>query len=62
MLFEIHGLILALHHDWRFLRNPGVLDRAQAGFERVIAFYQPPGQAVATAQARGGKNGAARRR
>ncbi|MBC7941704.1 MAG: TetR/AcrR family transcriptional regulator [Chitinophagaceae bacterium] len=37
MLFEMHGLILALHHDARFLRNPGVLDRARAGFERVIA-------------------------
>jgi AcrR family transcriptional regulator len=42
MLFEIHGLILALHHDARFLRNPGVLDRARTGFERVIAFYQTP--------------------
>ena len=40
MLFEIHGLILALHHDARFLRNPGVLDRARAGFERVIAHYR----------------------
>jgi len=39
MLFEIHGLILALHHDARFLRNPGTLDRARAGFERVLAFY-----------------------
>jgi len=45
MLFEVHGLILALHHDWRFLRNDGVLDRARAGFERVIAFYQPAGAA-----------------
>jgi AcrR family transcriptional regulator len=41
MLFEVHGLILALHHDARFLRNPGVLDRARAGFERVVAYYQP---------------------
>jgi len=40
MLFEIHGLILALHHDARFLRNPGVLDRARAGFERVVAHYR----------------------
>ena len=40
MLFEIHGLILALHHDARFLRNPGVLDRARAGFQRVIAQQQ----------------------
>jgi AcrR family transcriptional regulator len=42
MLFEIHGLILALHHDARFLRNPGVLDRARRGFERVIADYRIP--------------------
>ena len=42
MLFEIHGLILALHHDARFLRNPGVLDRARTGFERVVAYYQLP--------------------
>ena len=41
MLFEIHGLILALHHDARFLRNPGVLDRARAGFDRVLANYRP---------------------
>ena len=42
MLFEIHGLILALHHDARFLRNAGVLDRARNGFERVLAHYQTP--------------------
>ena len=30
MLFEIHGLILALHHDARFLRNPGAVERAHA--------------------------------
>jgi AcrR family transcriptional regulator len=35
-VFELHGLILALHHDARFLRNPGVLDRARAGFDRVL--------------------------
>ncbi len=46
MLFEIHGLILALHHDARFLRNPGVLDRARAGFERVVEHYQAPAAAV----------------
>lgn len=40
MLFEVHGLILALHHDARFLRNPGVLDRARRGFVHVIADYQ----------------------
>jgi AcrR family transcriptional regulator len=40
MLFEIHGLILSLHHDARFLRNPGTLDRARRGFERVLADRQ----------------------
>jgi AcrR family transcriptional regulator len=40
MLFEIHGLILALHHDARFLRNEGVLDRARTGFERVLDHYR----------------------
>ena len=39
MLFELHGLILALHHDARFLRTPGALDRARAGFERALAYY-----------------------
>jgi hypothetical protein len=39
MLFELHGLILALHHDARFLRSPGALDRARAGFERTLSHY-----------------------
>jgi AcrR family transcriptional regulator len=41
MLFELHGLILALHHDARFLRVPGTLDRARVGFERTLAYYSP---------------------
>jgi len=40
MLFELHGLILALHHDARFLRTPGALERARAGFERVLSHYR----------------------
>ena len=39
VLFELHGLILALHHDARFLRSPGALDRARLGFEHVISHY-----------------------
>jgi AcrR family transcriptional regulator len=39
MLFELHGLILALHHDARFLRTPGALDRARLGFERALKHY-----------------------
>ena len=41
VLFEMHGLILALHHDARFLREPGVLDRARNGFARLIDHHQP---------------------
>ena len=39
MLFEIHGLILALHHDARFLRSVGAIERARAGFERTVGHY-----------------------
>jgi len=46
MLFEIHGHILAVHHDARFLRLPGVLDRARNGFERVVAYYATPAEAA----------------
>ena len=39
LLFEIHGLILALHHDARFLRHPGAQEHARAGFDRVVAHW-----------------------
>ncbi len=43
LLFEMHGLILALHHDARFMRTPGALDRARAGcFEHLAAHYTTP--------------------
>jgi AcrR family transcriptional regulator len=49
VLFELHGLILALHHDARFLRIPGALDRARRGFERTLGHYSaaPRGGAAA---------------
>jgi AcrR family transcriptional regulator len=34
--FEIHGLILALHYEARFLRSPGCLDRAWRGFAAIL--------------------------
>jgi len=37
--FEIHGLILALHYEARFLRVPGSMARAQAGFENILSCY-----------------------
>jgi len=49
MLFEIHGHILAVHHDARFLRSPGALDRARTGFERVLAYYATAEQAASPA-------------
>ena len=40
LAFEIHGLILALHYDARFLRNPGAVKRAKQGFEHLMSLYQ----------------------
>ena len=34
--FELHGLVLALHHEARFLRSSSGLDHARRGFERVL--------------------------
>jgi AcrR family transcriptional regulator len=42
LLFEVHGLILALHHDARFLRHPGADGRARTGFENVLSHYLAP--------------------
>ncbi|WP_105531244.1 TetR/AcrR family transcriptional regulator [Solimicrobium silvestre] len=39
LVFEMYGLILALHHDARFLKIPGSFERAQNGFERLIKHY-----------------------
>ncbi len=43
MAFEIHGLILALHYEARFLENPGAIQRANTGFENILARYGKPG-------------------
>jgi len=39
MLFEVHGLILALHYEARFLKNPGAMARALAGFDNILNHY-----------------------
>ena len=53
MLFEVHGLILALHYEARFLKNPGSIARALQGFEQIVARYGaaacPPAPAGALA-------------
>ena len=40
--FEIHALILALHYEARFLRAPGSLARAEAGFDNILARHAAP--------------------
>ena len=37
LLFEIHGLILALHYEARFLQTPGSIERAIRGFDNILA-------------------------
>lgn len=39
MSFEIHGLILALHYEVRFLKNAKSLSRAKQGFEHILERY-----------------------
>lgn len=41
VVFEMYGLVLALHHDARFLHNPGSTERAHKGFARLIAGTAP---------------------
>lgn len=39
MLFEVHGLILALHYEARFLKNLHSIARANAGFDNILRHY-----------------------
>jgi AcrR family transcriptional regulator len=51
MAFELHGLILAWHYEARFLKNPGSIDRANQGFENILARYgalTPSSQSLST--------------
>ena len=40
LVYEMYGLILAVHHDARFLRIPGSVERASVGFNRLIENHQ----------------------
>jgi AcrR family transcriptional regulator len=56
MVYEMYGLILALHHDARFIKRPGSVNRARDGFERLLKAYQtppPPAQLQAVADSNG---------
>jgi len=49
LAFEIHGLILALHYEARFLRVPGSIARASMGFDNIlarVAVGEAPGHAA----------------
>jgi AcrR family transcriptional regulator len=39
VVFEIHGLILALHYEARFFKSPRSMDRAKTGFENLLKRY-----------------------
>lgn len=45
MAFELHGVILALHYEARFLKTPGSVARARAGFDHILARYGQPASA-----------------
>ena len=47
MLFEIHGLILALHYEARFLQTPESIDRAITGFNNILTRCSQPAAAKA---------------
>jgi hypothetical protein len=55
MLFEIHGLILALHYEARFLKSPGAMARANTGFENILRQYGAPPAPVALNSRRSSK-------
>ncbi len=46
--FEIHGLILAVHYEARFLKTPGSIARANKAFEQILARYGAEPGAVKT--------------
>ena len=55
MVYEMYGLILALHHDARFLRVPGSVERAQNGFDRLLDSYRNPQPAAISRKPRANK-------
>jgi AcrR family transcriptional regulator len=48
LLFEIHGLILALHYEARFLQSPGSIERALRGFDNILASHVQSAPAPST--------------
>ncbi len=46
--FEVHGLILALHYEARFLKVPGAAERARQGFARILERYHTAAAAASS--------------
>lgn len=40
MMFEIHGLILAVHYEAKFLKSTRSMERAKVGFNNLLARYK----------------------
>lgn len=47
LVFELYGVMLALHHDARLLRDARAVERARAAFRRLIADYAHPARDAA---------------
>ena len=43
LVFELYGVILALHHDARLLRDARAVRRARSAYIRIIGHYARPG-------------------
>jgi AcrR family transcriptional regulator len=52
MAFEIHGLILGLHYEDRFLKTPGAINRALVAFEHILQRYAHAQACVSSAAPR----------
>jgi AcrR family transcriptional regulator len=40
VVFELHGLILALHYEAKFIKSPRSMERAKAGFDNLLTRYK----------------------
>ena len=40
VVFEIHGLILALHYEAKFIKSPKSMERAKVGFDSLLIHYK----------------------
>ena len=55
LVFEIHGLILALHYEARFLKTPGSIARAKTAFAHMLERHGSAAAAPASPAASGPK-------